>query len=104
MSNDLVINPHQFPFPFHHKTIRSSSLRGTNISSSPKSASLTPNYPIPVPYSRIRSSKNTAIFYSKLSKTLRFSGSKTPSGLLGVTRRYLKQSSIDWIRGRLNLN
>jgi hypothetical protein len=74
MSNKLVINPHlvtptysgQFPIRSLPKNIRSSSSRGTNISSSPKSASLIPCYPIPVAYSRIRSSKNSAIFYSKL--------------------------------------
>ena len=33
----------------------------------------------------IRSSKNPAIFHSKLSKTLRSSGSKMPSVLLGAT-------------------
>src|SRR6202142_4085583 len=46
--------------------IRFSSYRVTNISSSRKSASLIPYYPIPVPYSRIRSSKYLANFYSKL--------------------------------------
>ena len=74
MSNKLVINPHlvtptysgQFPIRSLPKNIRSSSSRGTNISSSPKSASLTPDYPIPLPYSPIRSSKNLSIFYSKL--------------------------------------
>ena len=67
----------------------------------------------------IRSSQNLTIFYSKISKTLRSSGSqmpgslpgaKTPSVLLedagrssqrGVTRRYPKQFSIDWIGGRV---
>jgi len=74
MSNNLVINPHppalnysgQFPIRSLRKGIRYSSLLGTNISSFPKSASLTPYYPIPVPNSHIRSSKNLAIFYSKL--------------------------------------
>jgi len=74
MSNNLVINPHpatpnysgHFPFRPLRKSIRSSSFRETNISSSLKSASLFPNYPILVPYSRIRSSKNSAIFYLKL--------------------------------------
>ena len=55
------------------KDIRSSSLRGTNISSSPKSGSLIPDYPIPIPYSRIRSSQNPAIFYSKLFGKIRIS-------------------------------
>ncbi len=95
MSNNFVINPYlstlnysnHFPFLSHLKDIRSSSFlgneyhqsscvfvgdagcspqQGTNISSSPKSASLILYYPIPVPYSPIRSSKNLAIFYSKL--------------------------------------
>src|ERR1700690_1194456 len=46
--------------------IRSSSSRGTNISSSAKSASLIPDYLVPVPHSPIRSSKKSAIFYSIL--------------------------------------
>ena len=106
MSNSLVINPplptlnytSHFPFRAPHKSnrwlsspwfsgiskpIRSSSLRGTNISSSPKSASLIPYYPIPVPYSRIPSSKNLTNFYSKLSKMPSvFLGAKMPSVLL----------------------
>jgi len=63
------------PFPVRH---------GTNISSSPKSASLIPDYPIPVPYSRIRSSTEMKFFYSKLSKALRISGSKMPGALPGA--------------------
>jgi hypothetical protein len=108
MSDNLVIDPRQFPFPLHNKAIRSSSYRGTNISSSLRSASLIPDYSIPIPkyrisfFSRIRSSKNSANFYSKLSKT--------PSVLLedaghssqrGVTCRYPKQSPFDWIGGRV---
>jgi len=54
------------------EVIRSSSFRVTNISSSPKS-----DYPIPVPYFRIRSSKNSAIFYSKLiMEPIRWRGAK----------------------------
>jgi hypothetical protein len=74
MSDKLAINP--LPTSPHysghlhlrslHKAIRSSSSRGTNISSSPKSASLIPDYLVPVPHSPIRSSKKSAIFYSIL--------------------------------------
>src|ERR1700690_623388 len=46
--------------------IRFSSFHLTNLSLTPKSASLIPYYPIPVTYFRIGSSKNLAIFYSKL--------------------------------------
>ncbi len=62
------------------RDIRSSSLCGTNIASSPTSASLIPEYPIPVPYSRIRSSKNSAIFYSKLFGSEGGFADKCPKG------------------------
>jgi hypothetical protein len=93
------------------ESIRSSLLFGTNISSSPKSASLIPYYPITIPHSRIRSSKNLAIFYSKLSQMPSLLlGAKTPSAFLedaerssqrGAAGKYPKQSSIDWIGGRV---
>ena len=111
MSNNLVINPYlstlnysnHFPLRSPCKVIRSSS--------SPKSSSLILYYPIPVPYSRIRSSKNSAIFYSILSEMPSAClGAKTPSVLLvdagcpsrrGVTHGYPKQSSFDWTGGRV---
>ena len=79
--------------------IRSYSLRGTNISSSPKSASLIPYYPIPVPYSHIRSSKNSAIFYSILSKM--------PSVLFGAAVLFGKSTAgrvAKYPKGKPHLN
>ena len=102
MSDNLVINQYPLPFPLHHKAIRSSSFRGTNISSSLKHTSLIPDYQIPVPYSRIRSSKNSAIFYSKLFVKTQISPqgmdcrscqvhfSQMPNALLGAAHRYPK--------------
>ena len=105
MSNNLV-NIHTSakfyyhshpPFTLPNKNIRSSSFledaersprHGTNISSSSKSASLIPYYPIPVSYSRNRSSKNSAIFYSKLSKMPgAFASAKMPGAFLGTLRK-----------------
>ena len=89
MSDNFVINPHlptlnylsHFPFRSIPKAIRSSSFRVTNISSSPKSASL-----IPIPkygisfFSPIRSSKNLTIFYSKLLRPEGGIADKYPKG------------------------
>ena len=106
MSDNLVIIPHtstsnysgQFPLRSLRKGIRSSSSRGTNISSSPKSASLIPYYPIPVPYSRIRSSKNSAIFYSKL---LRPEGGFEPD-LNGFLNQKQSASTAGRVKPQLN--
>ena len=88
MSDKLVINLHpailnysgQPPIRSLRKSVHSSSLCGTNISSSSKSGCITLDYPIPVPYSRIRSSKNSAIFYSKLLRPEGGFADKYPKG------------------------
>ena len=101
MSDNLAIIPHiatsnysgQLPIRSHHKDIRSSSSRGTNISSSPKSASLIPYFPIPIPFSLIRSSKNTAIFYSKLIM----------KSIAGRVAKYSEAYPVD-LKGKPQLN
>src|ERR1700690_1711167 len=85
MSNNLVINLHIATSKHSGKLpirdIRSSSLRVTNISSSPKSASLFPYYPIPVPYSRIRSRRPCVLSGSQMPGSL--PGAEMPSAFLG---------------------
>ena len=111
MSDKLVINLHpailnysgQPPIRSLRKSVHSSSLCGTNISSSSKSGCITLDYPIPVPYSRIRSSKNSAIFYSKLLRPEGGFADKYPKGKTDLNG-FLNQKQSAATAGRVCRN